>query len=92
VKELYIEKYLDKRVKALGGFTRKLKYIGRRGAPDRLVFYKGVRFVELKAPNKKPDPVQMGEHATMTTQGAIVHVLSNLYEVDHFIKELESIK
>jgi hypothetical protein len=91
MKELYIEKYLDKRVKALGGFTRKLKYIGRRGAPDRLVFYKGVRFVELKAPNEKPDLIQIREHNCMEAQGAIVHVLSNLYEVDQLIKELESI-
>lgn len=32
-----IEKYLVKRVKELGGEVRKVQWIGRRGAPDRLV-------------------------------------------------------
>lgn len=36
MRESDIEKYLVKRVKALGGEVRKVKWIGRRGAPDRL--------------------------------------------------------
>lgn len=32
-----IERHLVKRVKALGGETRKVQWIGRDGAPDRLV-------------------------------------------------------
>jgi hypothetical protein len=32
-----IEDYLVKRVKALGGEVRKVQWIGRNGAPDRLV-------------------------------------------------------
>lgn len=35
--EAKIEAYLVKQVKALGGEVRKVKWIGRRGAPDRLV-------------------------------------------------------
>ena len=37
MRESQIEGYLVKRVKALGGEVRKLQWIGRRGAPDRLV-------------------------------------------------------
>ena len=37
MRERDIEKYLVERVKALGGEVRKVKWIGRRGAPDRLV-------------------------------------------------------
>jgi hypothetical protein len=37
LRESDIERYLVKRVKALGGEVRKVKWIGRRGAPDRLV-------------------------------------------------------
>lgn len=37
MKERDIEKYLVKRVKALGGECRKVEWIGRRSAPDRLV-------------------------------------------------------
>lgn len=32
-----IEAHLVKRVKALGGEVRKVQWVGRRGAPDRLV-------------------------------------------------------
>lgn len=37
MRESQIESYLVERVKALGGECRKLKWIGRHGAPDRLV-------------------------------------------------------
>ena len=37
VRESTIEKHLVKRVKELGGEVRKVKWIGRNGAPDRLV-------------------------------------------------------
>lgn len=37
MRESTIEKYLVKRAKALGGQVRKVKWIGRRGAPDRVV-------------------------------------------------------
>lgn len=37
MRESDIEKYLVKRVKALGGEIRKVAWIGREGAPDRLV-------------------------------------------------------
>jgi hypothetical protein len=37
IPERKIEAYLVKRVEALGGEVRKVAWIGRRGAPDRLV-------------------------------------------------------
>jgi hypothetical protein len=37
VRESAIEKYLVKRVKELGGECRKVKWVGRSNAPDRLV-------------------------------------------------------
>lgn len=37
MRERDIEAYMVKRVKAMGGEVRKVKWIGRRGAPDRLV-------------------------------------------------------
>lgn len=36
-RERDIEQYLVERVKALGGECRKIRWIGRNGAPDRLV-------------------------------------------------------
>lgn len=37
MRERDIERHLVKRVKELGGEVRKVQWIGRRGAPDRLV-------------------------------------------------------
>jgi hypothetical protein len=37
VRESTVEQHLVKRVKALGGEVRKVQWIGRRGAPDRIV-------------------------------------------------------
>ena len=37
MRERDIEAHLVKRVRALGGEVRKVKWIGRNGAPDRLV-------------------------------------------------------
>jgi hypothetical protein len=68
VRESNIERYLVKQVKALGGEVRKVQWIGRKGAPDRLVMLpegtdkftlkKDQRpaqtiWVELKAPGGK---------------------------------------
>ena len=36
MRESEVEAYLVKRVKALGGEVRKVKWLGRNGAPDRL--------------------------------------------------------
>jgi hypothetical protein len=37
MREADIERYLAKRVKAMGGEVRKVQWVGRRNAPDRLV-------------------------------------------------------
>lgn len=41
MKERDIERHLVKRVKELGGEVRKVQWVGRRGAPDRLVMLPG---------------------------------------------------
>ena len=64
LRERDIERHLVKRVKELGGEVRKLRWIGRNGAPDRVVmlqskscepgvyFFRPPFWVELKAPGK----------------------------------------
>lgn len=37
MKEITVEEHLVKRVRELGGEVRKVKWIGRRNAPDRLI-------------------------------------------------------
>jgi len=55
--EARIEDYLRKQVKAHGGQIRKLRWIGRRGAADNLIWWKfpNVALVECKAPGEDID-------------------------------------
>jgi len=60
MRERDIEQYLVRRVKELGGEVRKVQWVGRSGAPDRLVMLPGISayhgdagrtfWVELKRP------------------------------------------
>ena len=83
-----IEKYFVAEVQRLGGEVRKLKWIGRANAPDRVVLLHGVYFVELKRPGEKPRPAQAREFARMACQGVPVHVLSTFDEVNEFVKRI----
>lgn len=86
IRERDIEKYLVKRVKEAGGEIRKVKWIGRRGAPDRRVMLRRGYWVELKAPGEKLRPEQKREHHRMDMQGDTVWVLSTFGSVDLFME------
>jgi hypothetical protein len=83
-----IEKYLVRRVKAIGGEIRKVQWIGFNGAPDRLVMYKGATFVELKRPGKTLEKHQQREHDRMFAKGIDVAMINSFTGVDYFIGEL----
>jgi len=83
VRERDIEAYLVKRVKELGGEVRKVEWIGRRGAPDRLVMLPALTaWVELKAPGVKPEPHQLREHTRMRKMGQRVDVIDSTLAVE----------
>ena len=100
MRESEIEEYLVNRVKALGGEVRKVKWDGRRSAPDRVVmmpfthYYQGPNtvWVEVKNPETiKTFPAdfrekaQAREHARMRKAGQVVLVLGTFEQVDqHF--------
>ena len=102
--EAKIEKYLCGRVKMLGGEVRKVKWIGRRGAPDRLVMLPSriyvwggdtrrsspaTIWVELKAPGKEPEPHQAREHKRMRDMGQRVEVIDSMEGVDTLLGEFQ---
>ena len=96
-RESEIENYLVERVKALGGEVRKLKWIGRRGAPDRIVMLPGgsnlfgeslpgiALWVELKAPGEKAKPHQAREHERMRKMGQRVVIVDSFEGVDEVL-------
>ena len=84
MRERDIERHLVRRVRELGGEVRKVQWIGRRGAPDRLVLLPGRRsvWVELKAPGKTAEPHQVREHNRMRRRGELVEVIDSIEGVE----------
>lgn len=89
MRESKLEKLFCDRCKEAGLLVRKLKWIGRRGAPDRIVIGcrgTNVQFAEIKAPGEKLDDHQQREYARLVSQGAVVHVIDSGEAVDRFIR------
>lgn len=61
INEKQIEQKLVRAVMAMGGLCPKLVSPGMDGMPDRMVLLPGGRmaFAELKAPGRKPRPLQL---------------------------------
>lgn len=92
MRERDIERHLVKRVKELGGEVRKVQWIGRVGAPDRLVmlpftdgWLPNTVWVELKAPGAKARPSQVREHERMRAMGQRVVVIDSLDGVEDLL-------
>lgn len=86
MRESVFEKYLKKRVKEEGGRTRKLKWIGTKNAPDRMVFFfLFFAFVELKATGKKATKAQAREHNKLRQSGLQVYVINSYAGVEKLI-------
>lgn len=88
MRESKVEDYFKSEVKKAGGLTRKLRWVGRRGANDQLAMLNGPHFVELKRPGEKAEAHQAREHERMRKHGLKVYVIDTLAGVDAFIKEV----
>ena len=85
-RESDIESYLVERVRDLQGEVRKVKWLGRHGAPDRIVMVPGrTIWVELKAPGEKAKPHQVREHERMRRMGQHVVVVDSFEGVDEVL-------
>lgn len=89
MRERDIEEYLRKQVKKAGGKAYKFESPGNDGVPDRLVIFPGnqIYFVELKAPGKKPRPLQEKQMRDLTKFGCDVLVIDSKDQVDEFLTE-----
>lgn len=92
MRESAIEAALVAEVKARGGEVRKVKWIGRRGAPDRFVMvpsppgFPRSAWVELKATGKEPEPHQVREHERMRRMGQHVVVVNSLEGIQELLQ------
>lgn len=85
--ESRIEKKLKKAVKAKGGKCLKFVSPGMRGVPDRICLYPGGRiiFVETKAPDGKPEPLQLKRHDELRSLGFDVRVVNSLQDAEEVV-------
>ena len=100
MKENDVEQYLIERVEQAGGETRKVAWVGRRHAPDRLVMIPTLAkhttdaqlplwltiWVEVKAPGKKPRPGQLREHERLRRMGQRVEIVDSFDAVDRLLQ------
>lgn len=90
IKEKTIEKGLVKAVRAAGGICPKLVSPGTDGMPDRMVLMPGGRigFVEVKAPGKKPRPLQIRRCGQLSRLGFSVFVLDGTEQIPKILEEV----
>jgi NADPH-dependent 2,4-dienoyl-CoA reductase/sulfur reductase-like enzyme len=83
MKERDVSRYLNKRVKELGGEVRRVTWQGRRNAPDKLVLLPGAHcFVEEKRPGKEPTAAQARELKRLQDAGANATKVNTTDEAD----------
>ena len=92
MREKEIERRLVTAVKARGGICPKLVSPGMDGMPDRMILLPGCRigFVEVKAPGKKPGPLQLRRHAILRRLGFPVFVLDCPEQIPGIIEEVNA--
>lgn len=88
--EKSIEKKLSDAVKKRGGLAPKFVSPGMDGMPDRIVLMPGGRlaFVEVKAPGKKPRPLQEARHKKLRSLGFTVYTLDDKDQIGGILDEI----
>lgn len=92
MREKTIEQKFRAAVKVAGGLAVKFTSPGFDGVPDRLALLPGGRmaFVEVKAPGKKPRPLQLARHRQLRQLGFRVYVLDDESQIGGIIDEIQS--
>lgn len=92
MREKTIEQKLVRAVKREGGICPKWVSPGFDGMPDRIVLLPGGRmgFVEVKAPDKKPRPLQASRHELLKRLGYRVYVLDRPEQIGGIIDDLQT--
>lgn len=92
MREKSIEQKFREAVRNAGGLALKFTSPGWDGMPDRLALLPGGRtaFVEVKAPGKKPRPLQLTRHRTLRQLGFRVYVLDDEKQIGGIIDEIRA--
>lgn len=90
--EKQIENKLTTAVKKHGGIALKLVCPSFAGMPDRPILLPDghIGFAELKAPSKKPRPLQLSRHRLLRELGFPVYVIDDPEQIGGMIDELQA--
>lgn len=90
--EKQIEQSLVKAVKNMGGYALKFVSPGFDGMPDRIVLlpHGVMAFVEVKAPGKKPRPLQVSRHGLLRCLGFKVYVLDDTDQIGGILDDIRT--
>ena len=90
LREKEVEQKLIEAVKKMGGIAPKFTSPGFDGMPDRLILLPGGRFAfaELKAPGKKPRPLQLARHRLLRKLGFQVYVIDCTEQIGGILDEI----
>lgn len=92
MREKQIEQKLGQAVKKKGGMCLKFVSPNFDGMPDRLIILPGgkIAFAELKAPGKKPRPLQIARHKALMKLGFRVFVIDSVEQIGAVLDEIQS--
>ena len=92
MREKQIENKLATEAKKLGGIALKFVSPSFDGMPDRLVLIPDghIAFVELKAPGKKPRPLQFSRHRLLRSLGFRVYVIDSVEQIGGMLDEVRT--
>ena len=90
MREKQIEQKLVKAVKSNGGLCLKFVSPSFDGMPDRLILLPDgkIAFAELKAPGKKPRPLQIARHKTLMSLGFRVFIIDSAEQIKTILDEM----
>lgn len=90
MRERTLELKLVKETRKRGGVALKFVSPSFAGMPDRLVLlpHQVMGFVEVKAPGKKPRPLQVKRHEKLRELGFQVFVLDSLEDIPGLLQQI----
>lgn len=92
MRENIIEQTLTREVSKTGALALKFVTPTMTGVPDRIILTPGGRviFVEVKAPGKKPRPIQIRRHNQLRDLGYEVHVIDSITQAKELARALHA--
>jgi hypothetical protein len=90
--EKQVENKLTAAVKKAGGIAPKFVSPGFAGMPDRLILLPDghIAFAELKAPGKRPRPLQEARHRLLRSLGFRVYVIDSIEQIGGMLNEIRT--